>query len=154
MPGWPANKLTEPSRIPPPRTLSKSEKPVESLLPASEGSIVSIETASRFLPETAPRASAPLTSDSGCRTCSRRVFHSPQFSQRPAHFAKFAPLLSLERSKSFHLFVWLKLLEYPSLSCNSFINILQSLRHLPIIQTISDNFCSTISLAFHVHSLL
>jgi hypothetical protein len=53
--------------------------------------MVLIETASSFLPETAPRDKAVFDSVSTLGACSNSVFHSPQFSQRPAHFTKLAP---------------------------------------------------------------
>ncbi len=51
MPGWPASNVTAPGRIPPPRTISRSLKPVERRPFSSETSRSLIETKSKVLPE-------------------------------------------------------------------------------------------------------
>lgn len=78
MPGWPARSETEPIRIPPPRTVSKSGKLVERRALASLGTMVEILTKSSFLPLVAPFARADLLVISGDVICSTREFQARQ----------------------------------------------------------------------------
>ncbi len=83
MPGWPARSETEPRRMPPPRTVSRSGNPVFRRSFSFETARSLIEAYFRSLPEACPRETADFSSRASSGICSTREFQAPHLLQRP-----------------------------------------------------------------------
>ena len=93
MPGSPAIKITAPGTTPPPSTRSYSLKPVETRADCFTDSSVVARNKSPTLAATTGVERLVLLAPRVTRASwnSSMVPHSPQFGQRPNHFAPFHP---------------------------------------------------------------